>query len=232
MRFLLACALLLLAPPAMAQNAVQGRVALGVGSAGLGDFGAAFDAIVEGYAQVAPGLVAQRSYPVWWIAEADVHAPVGPVQVGARVQSRWSQADALYGDYAGTVDVVGRARALLGEVEVAIPISERLPLRAAVHGGGVYLRSRLTADAVATVDGQTGESVYRLTGTGIGWTAGVSLLLDVPVGPAALSTRLGARWAHVPKIDAREVTDVSQTEGRLALDHDLSGVTLTVGLGL
>lgn len=231
MRFLLACSLLF-AAPVLAQERPQGRIAVGVGSAGLGDFGAAFDALAEGYAQVAPGLVAQRAYPVWWIAEADAHTPVGPVQVGARVQGRWSQADALYGDYAGTVDVIGRASALLGEVEAALPISERLPLRAAVHGGGVYLRSRLTADAVATVDGQTAQPVYSLAGTGTGWTVGASLLLDVPVGPAALSARLGARWAHVPKLDAREVTDVSQTEGRVNLDHDLSGLTLTVGLRL
>ncbi len=219
----------LAATPAQAQR--WSRLALGVGSAGLGDAGLAFDNLVDGFAQVAPGLVAQRAYPVWWIAEAEAGAPAGPVEFGVRVQGRWAQADALYGDYAGTVDVVGRTRALIGEVGVALPIRS-WPLNVAVHGGGIVASTRLSADAVATYDGRTERTFYRLTGDGLGPTVAASVLLRVPVEPVALSARLGARWGRVSTFRAREATPNSQTDGDLRLVHDLSGVTLTVGVGL
>ena len=227
MSWRLLIAMLLIAGPASAQRT---RVAVGIGSAGLGTFGAAFDQQVEGFAQVAPGLAAQRSFPVWWTVEAEGAVPKGPVEVGARIEARWSQADALYGDYAGTVDVTGRVRAVLVEAVVAVPLTEALRVQA--HGGGIALESRLTSDAAAALDGQSALVQYSLRGTGLGITAGASLMLDVPVGRTAVSARLGARWGHVRELDATERTPTSQTTGRLRLDHALSGATLTIGIGL
>ena len=220
---------LLLAASAAAQP--SSRVAVGVGSGGLGDAGAAFESLVAGFAQVAPGLSAQRAYPVWWLAEAGARLPVRGLELGGRVQGRWAQADALYGDYAGTVDVVGRTAALVIEGEVATRLGDG-PARLALHSGVVALSTELTADATASVDGRSATAAYRLTGTGTGMTVGASLLVDAPLGPATVSARLGARWGRVASLRAQEVTDTGQTNGELPLAHDLTGVTLTVGVGL
>lgn len=214
-----------------AQSQQRTRIAVGVASAHLGDAGRAFDNLVTGFAQVAPGLQAQRAYPAWWMLEAGASVPLGPVDVGARAQGRWTQADALYGDYAGTVDVVGRTRALVGEAEASIPLGpERV--RAGAHVGAVVTSTRLTADAVATLDGQTEQSRYRLTGTGVGPTAGASLHARLPMGAAAVSARLGVRWGQVRRLNAQESTPTSQTSGQLRLVHGFSGVSFTLGVEL
>ena len=209
----------------------QARVAVGAGTAALGGVDVAFGNLVNGLAQVAPGLAAQRSYSVWWVTEAEAHVPVGPIGVGARVQGRWSQADALYGDWAGTVDVIGRTQALLGELDVAFPLGPP-GLRVAAHAGSALVSTRLSADASAEFEGRTEQVQYRLTGTGVGPTVGASVLWDIPVGPGAISARLGARWGRVSALKAQETTDVSQTEGELRLGHNFDGVSLTVGVGL
>ena len=209
----------------------SGRVAVGAGTASPSDLGRAFGNLVVGFGQVAPGLSAQRAYPVWWVAEAEARSSVwGSFSAGGRLQGRWSQADALYGDYAGTVDVVGRTRAVLAEVEVSQQLREG-PLRAALHGGVVVTSTQITAEAVATVEDQTERTSYRLTGSGTGPTVGASLLAETRVGGIGLAARLGARWGHVTELDARETTPTSQTEGRLRLRHGFSGLTLTVGVG-
>lgn len=220
-------ALLVLSASASAQH---GRVAVGLGTADLGDFQTAFEDQVASYQRVASGVAAQRTFPAWRLVEAEGMTTLGPVEVGGRVQGRWAESDALYGDYAGTVDVTSRVRAWVFDAQVAVPV--RPGVRVAGHGGFAAVSSRLESTYVASAQGLEASGAYAFEGDGLGPTLGASVLVEVPAGPVGLIARLGARWGRVRELDATERTPNGQTEGRILLNHGLSGISLTLGASL
>lgn len=226
--------LLLSSSPATAQRP-HVRLAVGAGSMGGGDFASLFEDVVASYRARGVGVDVQRLFPAWWTAEAEGFYPVGPVELGMRVQVQRTQADALYGDPAGTLDVRGELRSVFVEPQVAAwrAVAPWLRVGASVHAGVALASSDLTQRIAIDYAPFSGREEAEAEASGRGLSLGASLLIAVPAGPVDASLRLGGRWARVRGAEIEERVNGAVLPGEPALiDYDVSGLSVTLGIGL
>ena len=219
---------------ASARRAIRLHAAVGRGTLAVGDFGQLFTSSVEGYRAQGVPMEVQREYPPAWAAEVAVHRAEGLFESAIRLQAQRAAADALYGDYAGTLDVRSRLTAVFLEAEVGPRwrIGDRAWAGVAFVPGGALVATRLTHDLALTIGGEA-TSRYEARTRGLGWSAGLSSSAGLRVGGVALAARLGVRYAVVRNVRLVERADGQEVQDqRGRLDHDLTGLTLTLGVEL
>lgn len=215
-----------------ATSSVTVRVSGGVADLSLGDASAFHAAGVESYQNAGVAIPIQREFGTAPVGGLDVLWGTPARRFGVGVRAARSSAYALYGDYAGTLDLVSDARAVFVEaISVAeLPAGERVRPFIGSRGGAVYgsVSNREEIDL-----GEFGASRSMLEGSGIGYS------LEWFGGATGGTRRIevfvqgGYRFAQVPQLTGTLRTDGDPAgEGRLPYGLGLSGWTATAGLDL
>jgi hypothetical protein len=211
------------------------RLAVGTSTMGGGDYASLFEDVVASYQSRGVDVGVQRLFPAWWTAEADGFYPLGPVELGVRLQVQRTQADALYSDPAGTLDIRSELCSVFVEPQVAAwhAVAPWLRVGASVHAGVALTSSDLTQLITIDYAPFSGREEAEAEASGRGLSLGASLLIAVPVGPVDASLRLGGRWARVRGVEVEERVNGTVLPGEPAtLDYDVSGISATLGIGL
>jgi len=191
-------------------------------------------------------LPMQQDYPGNGLLGLDVLAgPLPWLHVGLGGRMTHTQAASIYGDYAGTLDVVAQAElwTVEGIARVERALTPRIRPFGGVRGGLALGRYTLIEDvavdlsALATdlpTEQTTGSSRAVLRASGPGFTAKGFAGLRYVVGRVALSAQAGYRFARVANPDGRGTTDAGDDlfEGELPFTLGYAGWVGTLGLSV
>lgn len=206
----------------------------------------AFRTALGAYRDAGVVLPMQQDYPGNGLLGLDVLVGVRPwLHVGLGGRMTRTQAASLYGDYAGTVDLV--AQAALWTVEGIARFEQALTPRLRPFGGvrgglalGRYtLTEAVTLDLSALAPGlpseqTTGSSRATLRASGPGFTTEGFAGLRYVLGRVALSAQGGYRFARVVNPDGRGTTDAGDDlfSGELPLTLGYAGWVGMLGLSI
>lgn len=191
------------------------------------------EAIVAGYRAGGLPVPTQRSFDPGLTGGVDVLWSRGQghhIGVGARMTG--TSAYSLYGDYAGTLDIVSHVRALFVESVSVVELraDRRFQPFVGTRGGTVFATSS-TEDAVDL--GEFGSARSSIAGRGVGYSGELFGGLSAATGSVELFVQAGYRFARVPRLNGEVRIDGSSVEeGQLPYRLDLSGWTGTVGFTL
>jgi hypothetical protein len=220
------------APSPEPSRGVVVRVAGGLAGLSLGDAAAFHQSVADAYVAVGVPVPTQRALGVGPTGGIDVLVPFRDGRVGVGVRAAESSAYSLYGDYAGTLDVVSRVRVVFVEsVSVAeLPLGGPVRPFVGSRGGSAFAtlstRDALDLDALGTAGGEVRGSGTGYVLEGFGGVA-------VAAGPVGLFGQAGYRYARVPRLNgAVRVGGETVEEGALPFGLSLSGWTGVVGVTL
>ena len=218
------------APPDPSAYGLTVRLGGGPTALALGEAAAFHQSVAEAYAEAGVPVPTQRSYPAAPAAGLDVMwSPGRGRHFGGGVRYAASSAYSLYGDYAGTLDLVSRVRAVFVET---VSIAEfnsggRLRPYLGSRGGTVYATSR-TDEALDL--GEFGESKGSVVGSGVGYSVEGFGGVTASARAAGLFVQGGYRYARVPRLDGEASANGMTEEGRLPYGLALSGWSLSAGI--
>lgn len=218
---------------APADSKIAVRVVGGLNTLSLGEAAAFHQSVADAYVAAGVPVPTQRSFPAGPLVGAEALWSTGSgarFGVGARHTS--SSAYSLYGDYAGTLDVVSHVSALFVETVSLVEFKEGRAVRPFLgsRGGTVFAssstREALVLESVSPIRSEVGG---RGTGFSIEGFGGAS----VAAGPVDVFVQGGYRYARVARLsgDVQVGGQVVQ-EGDLPYRLGLSGWTGVVGLTL
>lgn len=205
-----------------------------------------FQTALGAYRDYGVDLPVQQNYPGNGLLGLDVLVGLRPwlhVGLGGRVTR--TQAASIYGDYAGTLDVVARAE--LWTVEGIARFERALTPRTrpfgGVRGGLALGRYTLTEDVALDLSAlapdlpseqTTGSSSAILRASGPGFTTEGFAGLRYILGRVALSAQAGYRFARVANPKGRGTTDTGDDlfDGTLPLTLGYAGWVGTLGLSV
>jgi len=218
--------------PASASHTMTATVEVhgGYTTLDLGDAEGVFRQAVASYRPV--DVPIQRSYPNRGLAGLSVRVdPLPQWEVGIGTRYTRTSAAALYGDYAGTLDVRSRTRMWTLEVLTAYAFDIAGPIDPVVgaRGGLAFAHYELENTVALTFDGMNERATGRVEADGRGYPAGVSVGARYMRGRLTVQADAGYRLARVSDPGAT-IDDASGTEsGELRFDLDYSGVVTTLG---
>ena len=223
-------------PPAggVPGRGVEVRVTGGLASLSLGDVAAFHQSAVDVYAAAGVPVPTQRAFPAGLSGGVDVlwstsARPSGASRFGVGARFAGSSASSLYGDYAGTLDLVSRVSALFVESVSVVELGEGRVRPFLGSRGGTVIASSETVEAVDL--GELGASRSRVSGRGVGYSIEGFGGLAASAGRVGVFVQGGYRYARVPKLNGEvEVDGASVEEGRLPYGLGLSGWSGAVGL--
>lgn len=214
------------------------RFAGGLAHLSLGEAGAFHQSVADTYVSSGVPVPTQRAYPAGVSGGVDVlwstgtPSPESTSQFGVGVRYAGTSAYSLYGDYAGTLDIVSRVSAVFVETVSVVEFRPGQSIRPFIGSrGGTVLASTLTEE---TIDlGELGTSESSIAGRGVGYSVEVFWGVSSTTGPVGLSVQGGYRYARVPKLDG-EASSNGETveEGRLPYGLTLSGWSVSAGITL
>jgi hypothetical protein len=206
----------------------------------------AFRTALGAYRDIGVVLPMQQDYPGNGLLGLDVL--VGPLpwlHVGLGGRMTRTQAASIYGDYAGTLDVVARADlwTVEGIARFERPLTQRIRPFGGVRGGLALGRYTLSEDVAIDLSAlapdlppeQTvGSSQATLRASGAGFTSEGFAGLRYVMGRVALSTQAGYRFARVVNPDGRGTTDAGDVlfDGELPFTLGYAGWVGTLGLSV
>lgn len=221
------------APGGSGAGRLSVRVTGGLGDLALDGLATFHEAVAAGYRNGGVPVPTQRSFEPGLTGGVDVLWSRGQghhVGVGARRMG--SDAYSLYGDYAGTLDIVSDVTALFVESVSVVELREdrRVQPFVGTRGGTVFATSS-TREAVDL--GEFGSARSSIHGRGVGFSFEGFGGLSAGAGPVALFVQAGYRYARVSRLSGEVTVDgVRAEQGRLPYRLDLSGWTGTVGVTL
>ena len=224
-----------LAPDTTAQvvqrTSLAVRITGGMASLSLGQAGDFHQAIADGYQASGIPVPTQRSFAPGLQVGADVLWAAGQGrQFGIGVRAARTSAYSLYGDYAGTLDLVSTVTAVFAETVSVAEFRPAGKVRPFVGSrGGTVFASAATRE---TLDlGEVGSSMTRVGGRGVGFSVEGFGGLTAAAGPVGVFIQGGYRYARVGRLTgSSEVAGATVEEGQLPYSLNLSGWTGLVGL--
>lgn len=250
----LVCSLLLLAlaVPSHAQSTsfspvVHVDVVTGYNTFDMTESSTFFRQVVDVYRDQNLDMRVQQSYPGNVRYGADVRLDLQRwLSVGVGTRYSRTQAASLYGDIAGTVDILSKTNlwTLTPLVRVEWPHG---PIHPFLSGRGGLVRGRYSINEVVAIDPEALDllpvdvevdpedlrSKSTLDASGTGWTATAMAGLRVPVGRLSLLLQGGHRWAYVDRPDADGRTNGEEAfTGALPFTVEYSGWTVDLGASL
>jgi hypothetical protein len=174
----------------------------------------------------------QRSYPGRGIVGVSVRIdplPRWEVGIGGRYTS--TEADALYGDYAGTLDLRSRTRMWTLEAVTAYAFDIAGPVDpvAGARGGIAFAHYELENTINVSFDDVSDRATGRVDADGRGYTAGAFLGARYTRGRITVQADAGYRLARVSRPGATIEEPNGSESGDLRFDLDYSGVVTTLG---
>lgn len=205
-----------------------------------------FRTALGAYRDVGVVLPMQQDYPGNGLLGLDVLAGPRPwLHVGLGGRMTRTQAASIYGDYAGTLDVVARAElwTVEGITRLERALTPRLRPFGGVRGGLALGRYTLTEDVAIDLSAlapdlppeqMVGSSQAVLRASGAGFTSEGFVGLRYVMGRMAFSTQAGYRFARVVNPDGRGTTDAGDVlfDGELPLTLGYAGWVGTLGLSV
>ena len=225
------------ASPSPAEPRLAVRATGGLTGFALGEAAAFHQAAAEAYVGAGVPIPTQRLFPPSPSLGLDVLWSLGSGRhVGGGLRYASSEASSLYGDYAGTLDLVSRVSVVFAEAVGTRDLVSVGPARsfAGVRGGAVLASSRTDE----TLDlGTLGSTEGVLSGRGVGYSAEGFGGLSTEVGTVGVSLQGGYRIARVGRLDGKatgggEAARRGQLPYALSLSGWSAGIGLTVPLGL
>jgi opacity protein-like surface antigen len=196
----------------------------------LGEAEAFFQETVGRYQPV--DVPIQRSYPNRDLIGLSLRVdplPRWEVGIGGRYTS--TEADALYGDYAGTLDVRSRTRMWTLEAITAYAFDIAGPVDpvAGARAGIAFAHYELENTINVSFDGVSDRATGRVDADGRGYTAGAFLGARYARGRITVQADAGYRLARVSRPGATIEEPNGSESGDLRFDLDYSGVVTTLG---
>lgn len=233
MRLLLVLALAVGA--AHAQPTVPTRVTVqlsgGVADLALGDADAFHELVAESYRRGGVAIPTQRSLGTAPVLGVDVLWPFRQSgRIGVGVRAAETSAYSLYGDFAGTLDLVSRVQAVFVETVGHVELGQAGPVRPTLGArvGAVWAQSSL--DERLVFEGGSGLD-QRLESDGVGLSAEGTAGLAMGLGPLDVFVRGGLRAARVGSLQGEFFREGEVFEGANApYTLSLSGWSGTVGV--
>jgi len=206
----------------------------------------AFRTALGAYRDLGAVLPMQQDYPGNGLFGLDVLiGPLPWLHVGLGGRRTRTQAASLYGDYAGTVDIVARAElwTVEGIARFERPLAARIRPFGGVRGGLALGRYTLTEDVAIDLSAlapnrppeqTTGSGSAVLRASGPGFTTEGFAGLRYVLGRVALSAQAGYRFARVVNPDGRGTTEAGDElfDGALPFTLGYAGWVGTVGLSV
>ena len=220
-----------LAAPAEPSTEWAVRVHGGLTGFTLGDAAAFHQSYADAYVAAGVPVPTQRSFPAAPVLGLDVTTSVGAGRhVGVGVRYAATRAYSLYGDYAGTLDLVSTVRAVLVETVSYAEANVGGPLRPYLGSrGGFAVASASTEERLDL--GEIGASAASVGGTGRGFSAEGYGGLAAGRGRAGVFAQVGYRYARVGTLNGEARLDGETVEeGTLPYALGLSGFTASFGL--
>ena len=216
---------------------VEVRLTGGLASLSLGDAAAFHQSAARAYADAGVPVPTQRSFPaglsggvdVLWSTSALPGGSEGASRFGVGARFAGSSASSLYGDYAGTLDLVSTVSALFVESVSVVEFGGGRVRPFLGSRGGTVLASSETEEALDL--GELGASRSRVGGSGVGYSVEGFGGLAVGRGRVGVFVQGGYRYARVPRLSGQiEVDGATVEEGRLPYGLGLSGWSGAIGL--
>lgn len=208
------------------------RVTGGLGALALGQAADFHEAIADGYRGAGVPVPTQRSFAPGPQAGVEVLVGAREVQFGVGLRYAHTSATSLYGDYAGTLDLVSTVSAVFVEAVSVVELRKTGRVRPFVgtRGGTVYALASTRQD----IDlGEVGASRSRIGGHGTGYSFEGVGGIAADAGPVGVFVQAGYRLARVGSLTgSTEIDGQAVEEGQLPYALDLSGWTGVVGLTL
>jgi hypothetical protein len=233
--FLVACSLLLAAsslraqpvPPSGSAPTVFITPHVGYSGSSLGEVAALHGEIVRTYTGLGIDLPDAQSPSGSLTVGLDVLIRATPSQHhGLGLRYTGSTASSLYGDYAGTLDVVSRVRAFVFDAVSYYNLGNGGTF-AGARAGFVYGRMS-TREAIDLQD--LGDSFSEIRGSGIGYSLEGFGGVGFDAGPFPITLQLGYRYAVVDRLKGSVRSDQGRTSGELPLSLDFSGLSGSVSV--
>ena len=207
------------------------RLSGGLAGLALGDAAAFHEAVADAYVASGVPVPTQRSFAPGPHAGLDVLWTTSRRQgfgLGLRYAS--TSAYSLYGDYAGTLDIVSTVSAVFLESVSVVelrPDGRICPFLGS--RGGTVFASSTTREALDLGEGGSARAVTG--GRGAGYSLEGFGGATVAAGPVGLFVQAGYRYARVGRLSGEiRVDDMTVEEGQLPYALNLSGWTGVVGL--
>ena len=224
------------APPAggASERGVEVRVTGGLASLSLGDAAAFHQSAVRAYVDAGVPVPTQRSFPAGLSGGVDVLWPRsafggGQSRFGVGARFAGAEAQSLYGDYAGTLDLVSTVSALFVESVSVVELGGGRVRPFLGSRGGTVLASSATEESLDL--GELGASRSRVGGRGVGYSLEGFGGLAAGAGRVGVFVQGGYRYARVPRLDGEvRVDGAAVGEGRLPYGLGLSGWSGAIGL--
>lgn len=207
------------------------RATGGLTNLSLSDAAAFHQAVADTYVAAGVPVPTQRSFAPGAALGLDVLWANGSGrQYGGGLRYAESSAYSLYGDYAGTLDLVTQVSAVFAESVSFVELRPAGPLRPFLgsRGGTVFATSSTRED----IDlGEIGASRSTFSGRGVGYSIEGFGGVTASAGPVGLFVQGGYRFARVRRLTGSSVTNGQIVEeGQLPYSLELSGWTGLVGL--
>lgn len=218
----------------VARSAPRGfvvRGTAGLAALSLGDVAAFHRGVADAYATAGVPVPTQRSFAPGPQVGIDVLWADGSSRYyGAGLRYVGSSAYSLYGDYAGTLDVVSTVSAVFVE-SVSVfefrPVGRVQPFLGS--RGGTVSATSSTREGIDLGDAGSGQSTFG--GRGTGYSVEGFGGLTASAGPVGLFVQGGYRFARVARLRGSFVVDGQVVEeGLVPYSLNLSGWTGLVGL--
>lgn len=204
----------------------------------LGDVADFHQAVVSSYNEVGIAVPTQRSFPGSPVYGVDVLCELSPgKRFGLGLRYTSTRAYSLYGDYAGTLDIVSTVSALTVETVSVVELSKAGSVRPVLgFRGGTVIGNVKTEEDLDL--GEVGSLYSELRGTGVGFSVEVfgGALFDA--GPVTLGTHVGYRYGRVSRLNGSvrlgesEFGESESEKGALPFRLGLSGFVTTVSASI
>lgn len=225
------------APSEPVQDVSRHHISISAGYAesGAGDFRGFHEALVAAYVDEGIAIPTQRLFPGSMMAGIDIlrerpRSLIWGSRFGIGMRYVKTNAYSLYGDYAGTLDVVSSVHVLSLESVSRLEWRQNRTVQPFVGSrGGALLAMTSTREALDL--GGLGASTVELNGRGFGFTIEGFVGAKANVSPVAFVMQLGYRYGRVGKLRGEERIDGQrQRSGTLPYHLTLTGVTATAGV--
>ena len=212
-------------------------VTAGITTFALGDLRTFTEGLISAYNASGLPVELERDYPPNLLVGAEfLYVGLRPWALGLSGSYTWTSAYALYGDYAGTLDLHSKVEVISGHavLQYSFSAGEALQPFVDLRGGAswVFLTIDETVDAKEYTDVLVSSSV---SGDKIGLGAEASVGLRSIFGSLAITGRAGYRYSNISSMEV-SLSSSSQNlgSGELAFDINPSGfvclLTLEIGL--